>query len=125
MEKEIEVERSVIAQARSAYASWQASLHSTAVRGLIASYGNASGPVPPISLLEIGQAGSLFVTRPGVFHYVADPAELGRAARALFAMIADGKLTVDIGQRFPLRQAAEAHGALEARETIGSTLLIP
>jgi NADPH2:quinone reductase len=106
-------------------ASWNASLHSTAARGLIASYGNASGPVPPISLLEIGQAGSLFVTRPGIFHYVADPAELGRAARTLFAMIGDGKLTVDIGQRYKLRQAAEAHRALEARETMGSTLLIP
>lgn len=106
-------------------ASWQASLRSTAPRGLIASYGNASGPVPPVSLLDLTQAGSLFVTRPTVFHYIAEPAELGHAARRLFAMLASGDVKVEIGQRFPLRRAADAHRALEARETIGSTVLMP
>jgi NADPH:quinone reductase len=106
-------------------ASWQASLESTAKLGLIASYGNASGPVPPVSPMELANAGSLFLTRPALFDYIEEPEELRIAASRLFGMIRQGKVKIDIGQRFPLTEAAEAHRALEARETTGSTLLIP
>ncbi len=106
-------------------ASWAASLASLARRGLLVSYGNASGPVPPLSPLELARGGSLFLTRPTLFDYVADPAELQASAARLFAMIGSGAVPVRIGARFALADAAEAHRALEARETTGSTLLIP
>jgi len=106
-------------------ASWGASLASLARRGLMVSYGNASGPVPPFSPLELARGGSLFLTRPTLADYVADPAELQAAAARLFAMIGSGAVPVRIGARFPLADAAEAHRALEARATTGSTLLIP
>ena len=106
-------------------ASWAASMAATARRGLIVTYGNASGPVPPFSPLELNRAGSLFVTRPKLYDYVAEPHELQAAAARLFGMIGEGKLRVDIGRRLPLDQVAEAHRALEARETTGSTILLP
>jgi NADPH2:quinone reductase len=106
-------------------ASWKASLASTAKRGLIASYGNASGPVPPIAPLELARAGSLFLTRPALFDYIAEPEALRASAARLFAMIGSGKIIIEIGQRFPLSEAIEAHRALESRKTTGSTLLIP
>jgi NADPH2:quinone reductase len=106
-------------------ASWAASLASVARRGMIVSYGNASGPVPPISPLELGRAGSVFLTRPTLFDYVADPEELEHSAARLFEMVAAGVIQPQIGSRFPLLQAAEAHRALEARETVGSTILLP
>jgi NADPH2:quinone reductase len=106
-------------------ASWAASMAATARRGLIVTSGNASGPVPPFSPLELNRAGSLFVTRPKLYDYVAEPGELQAAAAKLFEMIASGRLKVDIAQRFPLDQAADAHRALEARKTVGSTILLP
>ncbi|HYJ52270.1 MAG TPA: quinone oxidoreductase [Allosphingosinicella sp.] len=106
-------------------ASWSASLASLGKRGLMASYGNASGPVPPLSPLELARGGSLFLTRPTLGDYVADPAELQASAARLFQMIRSGAVPVRIGARFPLAKAADAHRALEARETTGSTLLIP
>jgi NADPH2:quinone reductase len=106
-------------------ASWTASLASTAPRGLIVTYGNASGPVPPFSPQDLNRAGSLYVTRPKLYDYIAEPGGLQAAAARLFGMIADGALQVDIGQRLPLEAAAEAHRALEARETTGSTILLP
>jgi len=106
-------------------ASWAATLASMAARGLIASYGNASGPVPPVAPLELARAGSLFLTRPTLLNYIATPEELRASAGRLFAMIETGKLRIEIGQRFPLAAAAEAHRALEGRATTGSTLLIP
>ncbi len=106
-------------------ASWAASLASAAKRGMIVSYGNASGPVPPIAPLELGRAGSLFLTRPTLFDYIADPAELRASAGRLFEMIESGKIGIEIGQRFALADAADAHRALENRTTTGSTLLIP
>jgi NADPH2:quinone reductase len=106
-------------------ASWQASLKSAARLGMIVSYGNASGPVPPIAPLELGRAGSLFLTRPGLFDYTTAPELLRASAARLFAMIESGKVTIEIGRRFALADAIEAHKALEARETTGSTLLIP
>jgi len=106
-------------------ASWAASLACLARRGLMVSYGNASGPVPPLSPLELARGGSLFLTRPTLFDYVADPAELQASAARLFEMIKSGAVPVRIGSRFPLADAAEAHRALESRATTGSTLLIP
>ena len=92
-------------------------------RGTMVSFGNASGPVDPISPLLLSQKGSLFLTRPTLFHYVATRAELESAANELFEMVASGKIRVEIKQRFPLKDAADAHRALEARQTTGSTVL--
>ena len=92
-------------------------------RGMMVSFGNASGPVDPISPLLLAQKGSLFLTRPTLFHYIATRAELENAANELFDMVASGKVKVEIKQRFPLKDAAEAHRALEARQTTGSTIL--
>jgi NADPH2:quinone reductase len=99
------------------------SLDCLAPRGLMVSFGNASGPVEPISPLVLSQKGSLFLTRPTLFSYVATRAELEAAAAELFAMILDGKVRVEVKQRFLLQDAAAAHRALEARETTGSTVL--
>lgn len=106
-------------------ASWAASLAATARCGLVVTYGNASGPVPPFSPLDLSRAGSLFVTRPTLFDYIAEPGALQAAGEQVFAMIADGKLKIEIGQRYALADAADAHRALEARVTTGSTILIP
>jgi NADPH2:quinone reductase len=104
-------------------ATFQASLDSLAPRGLLVSYGNASGKPDPIDPLVLSQKGSLFLTRPTLYHYVATRAELLASAGALFAAIARGEIRVRIGQRFPLTEVAEAHRALEARRTTGSTVL--
>jgi NADPH2:quinone reductase len=106
-------------------ASWAASLASLGRRGLMVTYGNASGPVPPFSPLELARGGSLFLTRPTLFDYVASREELQASAARLFEMIGSGAVPVRIGARFPLADAADAHRALEARATTGSTLLIP
>ena len=92
-------------------------------RGLMVSFGNASGPPDPIAPGVLQQKGSLFLTRPTVNDYTSTRAELETAARALFAVVASGKVKVEINQRFPLKDAAEAQRALEARETSGSTVL--
>lgn len=106
-------------------ASWAASLASTAKLGLIVSYGNASGAVPPIDVHELRKGGSLFLTRPSLFDYIEEPAALAASAARLFDMIASGKIRIEIGQRFPLADAADAHRALEARQTTGATVLAP
>ncbi|WP_201030943.1 MULTISPECIES: quinone oxidoreductase family protein [unclassified Sphingobium] len=105
--------------------SWSASLALLKRRGLMVSYGNASGAVPPISLLELSRGGSLYVTRPTLFDYIATPEELARTAERLFDRMARGVVRTVVGQRFALADAADAHRALEARQTTGSTLLIP
>ena len=105
--------------------SWSASIASLKRRGLMVSYGNASGAVPPISLLELSRGGSLYVTRPTLFHYSATAEELGSLADRLFDKMAQGVVRATINQRFQLSQAAEAHRALEARRTTGSTVLLP
>ncbi|MFW2830046.1 quinone oxidoreductase family protein [Sphingomonas sp. ID0503] len=105
--------------------SWAASLASTAKRGLIASYGNASGPVPPVPPLDLSRAGSLFLTRPTLFDYVGERQELVSLADRLFTLIANGAIRIEIGQAFPLSAAADAHRALEGRQTTGSTVLLP
>jgi NADPH2:quinone reductase len=106
-------------------ASWQASLGSVARRGLVVTYGNASGPVPPFSPLELTKAGSIFVTRPTLGDYCITPEEMRASAARLFGLILNDQIKVQIGERFPLTDAAEAHRAIEARKTTGSTLLIP
>ena len=93
-------------------------------RGLMVSFGNASGPVDPIPPGILAQKGSLFLTRPTLFHYIADRAELEMAARELFDVVESGKVKIEIKQRFALKDAAEAHRALEARKTSGSTIFI-
>lgn len=105
--------------------SWSASLASLKRRGLMVTYGNASGAVPPVNLLDLTRGGSLYVTRPTLFDYIASPEELAHTAQRLFDRMASGVVKAVIGQRFALAAAAEAHRALEARETTGSTLLIP
>ena len=92
-------------------------------RGLMVTYGNASGPVPAFSPLELSRRGSLFVTRPTLFHYIATRAELQKAASELFRIVAEGGVEIVVGQRFALANAAEAHHALESRRTTGSTVL--
>jgi NADPH2:quinone reductase len=94
-------------------------------RGMMVTFGNASGPVDPISPLELSANGSLYLTRPTLFHHVRTPAELQGRADDLFAWVGSGDLDVRIGARFALRDAAEAHRALEARTTTGKVLLIP
>lgn len=106
-------------------ASWDASLASLCKRGLMVSYGNASGPVPPFSPLALARNGSLFLTRPTLADYVAQPEDLQASAARLFAMIGSGAVKVRVGARYPLARAADAHRALESRATTGSTLLIP
>lgn len=106
-------------------ATMDASLASAARRGLVVSFGNASGPPAPVPPLVLSQRGSLFLTRPTLFDYVSTTEELDTAAQALFDGILAGALPVIIGQRFGLDQAAEAHIALESRATVGSTLLLP
>jgi NADPH:quinone reductase len=93
--------------------------------GIMVSYGNASGPVPPVAPLELARRGSLFLTRPTLFHYIAGRAELERGARELFAVVGLGAVRVEIGQTYALQDAAQAHRDLEARRTVGSTVLIP
>ena len=92
-------------------------------RGLMVSFGNASGPPDPIAPGVLAQKGSLYLTRPTLFHYIAARAELESAAAELFDMVSSGKVKIEIGQRYALRDAAEAHRALEARRTTGSTVL--
>jgi NADPH:quinone reductase len=94
-------------------------------RGMMISFGNSSGPVPPIAPSELGKRGSLFLTRPSLFHYIATRAELQRAARELFAIVKSGVVKVHIGQRYPLKEAARAHQDIEARKTVGATILVP
>ena len=106
-------------------ASWGASLGSVARRGLIVTYGNASGPVPPFTPLDLLSAGSIFVTRPTLADYCRTPEEIRASAARLFELIEKGVLNIRIGARFPLRDAAEAHRAIESRATTGSTVLIP
>jgi NADPH2:quinone reductase len=105
--------------------TWEASLDSAARRGLIVSYGNASGAVTGVSLGQLAQNGSLRVTRPTLFDYYVTPDERRAGVERLWAMIRSGKVAVRIGARYFLDQAAEAHRALEARQTTGSLLLLP
>jgi NADPH2:quinone reductase len=94
-------------------------------RGLMVSYGNASGPPPAIAPLELARRGSLMLTRPSLFDYIKQRSELDAAARAVFAQVASRKLKVKVNQRYALRDTAQAHRDLEARKTVGATVLVP
>jgi len=105
-------------------ATFEGSLASLRPRGLLASFGNASGAVPPFAPLVLAQKGSLFLTRPTLAHYLA-AGELRARSGDLFAWIASGALKVCVGATFPLAAAADAHRALEGRGTTGKVLLLP
>src|SRR5262249_44288810 len=105
--------------------TFEGTLASLARRGLFVSFGNASGAPPPVPPQRLAQGGSLFLTRPTLGDYIATPEELGASAAAVFEMVGSGRIAVEVGQAFPLAQAAEAHRALESRQTVGATLLLP
>ncbi len=105
--------------------TFEASLNCLRPRGMLVSFGNASGPVPEFKPLVLSQKGSLFFTRPTLAHYTLTPAELRARANELFGWIAAGELKVRVGATFPLRRAAEAQQALESRATTGKVLLLP
>lgn len=106
-------------------ATWEASLDSTARRGLVVSFGNASGAVDGVNLGILAAKGSLFVTRPTLFDYAVTPQEKRSLMARVFAMLEKGAITPEIGQSFALTDVAEAHRAIEAGDTVGSTVLIP
>jgi NADPH2:quinone reductase len=105
--------------------TFEGTLKSLARRGVFVSFGNASGPPPPVEARQLMVNGSLFFTRPTMGDYQATTAELDASAAALFGMIGSGKVQIEIGQTFPLAEARKAHEALESRSTIGASLLIP
>ncbi|WP_263143670.1 NADPH:quinone reductase [Pseudomonas sp. RIT-PI-AD] len=105
--------------------TWEISLDCVAPRGLLVSFGNASGPVNGVNLGVLAQKGSLFVTRPTLANYADNAERLQAMADELFEMIASGKIAVEVGQRYALRDAAEAQAALTSRKTTGSTVLLP
>jgi NADPH2:quinone reductase len=105
--------------------TFEMTLASLARRGLFVSFGNSSGAVPPFEPLRLSRAGSLYLTRPTMFDYTTTRAELEESTGALFAMIASGKLRIEIGQRFKLADVRKAHEALEGRQTSGATVLLP
>ena len=105
--------------------TFSASLDCLAPLGLMITYGNSSGPVPPIDLGTLSAKGSLFITRPTLATYTAKTADLAASAAELFDVVRTGAVKIRVNQTFPLREAAAAHTALEARRTTGSTVLLP
>ena len=105
--------------------TWAASLDCLQPRGLMASFGNASGPVPPQSIAILNAEGSLYLTRPSLGAYTATRADLEASAKSLFKMVKSGKVKIAIDQRYPLGDAAQAHIDLEGRKTTGQTILVP
>ena len=93
--------------------------------GMMVTFGNASGPVPPVDTLELSKRGSLFLTRPSLFAYVAKRADLLATAQELFDVVVSGKVKIKVNQTYALRDAAQAHIDLAARKTTGSTILLP
>jgi NADPH2:quinone reductase len=106
-------------------ATFDGSLDCLAPLGLMVTFGNASGAVPPFDTGVLARKGSLFLTRPTVFTYIARREDLERGAAELFDLVRTGKVKPEIGRTWPLAAAADAHRALQARETTGSVLLIP
>ncbi len=106
-------------------ATFEGSLDSLRPTGLLVSFGNASGAVPPFDILQLSQKGSLFLTRPTLFTYTARREDLEEGARQLFRMVESGKLKVEVRGRYRLEEAAQAHRDLEGRRTTGSLVLVP
>ena len=105
--------------------TFSASLDCLAPLGLMVSYGNASGPVPPVDIGILAAKGSLFLTRPSLATYAAKRADLEKTAAELFDVVGKGAVKIQVNQTYPLKDAAQAHIALESRKTTGSTVLIP
>lgn len=105
--------------------TWEGSLNCLRPRGMMVTFGNASGPVQPISPLLLSAKGSIFLTRPTLAQYIATPEELAWRAGDLFNWVAQGALDVRVDRRYPLAEAADAHRALEGRATAGKVLLVP
>ncbi|MTV41351.1 quinone oxidoreductase family protein [Duganella radicis] len=93
--------------------------------GMMVSFGNASGPVPPFGLNELASRGSLFITRPSLMAYMARREDLEASARSLFGVVSSGEVKIDIRQRYALADVQQAHRDLEARKTTGSSILLP
>jgi NADPH2:quinone reductase len=102
-----------------------ASLDALRPLGLMVTYGNASGPVPPLAPLELARRGSLFLTRPVLFSYTSTRGDLLRTAREVFEVIGRGVVRIEIGQTYAMRDVQQAHRDLQSRRTIGSTVLLP
>ncbi len=105
--------------------TFEASLGSLRIRGTLALFGAASGPVPPFDPQRLNKAGSLVLTRPTLAHFTQDREELLWRAGDVFAAIADGTLTIRVGATYPLTEAAQAHRDLQGRKTTGSVVLVP
>ncbi len=105
--------------------SFEGSLRSLAPRGLLVSFGTASGPIPPFDLFRLNGLGSLYVTSPAFVSHTTERGELLERARQLFAALAAGIVKVEVGRRYPLAEAARAHADLQARRTMGSSILLP
>ena len=105
--------------------TFEGSLDCLQPMGLMVSFGNASGPVPKFDLALLSQKGSLYLTRPTLMAYTAQPADLQRCAQELFQVVTSGAVKIEVKQTYPLSEAAQAHRDLEARKTTGSTVLIP
>jgi NADPH2:quinone reductase len=93
--------------------------------GMLVSFGQASGPVPPFDIVTLSTKGSLYLTRPTIVTYAADRNRIAAMAREVFDVVVSGAVKIDIGQRYPLAEVARAHQDLEGRRTTGSSLLIP
>jgi NADPH:quinone reductase len=104
--------------------TFAASLDSLRKRGLLVCVGTASGPIPPIEALQLAVKGSLFVTRPALADYIADPAEKAALADEVFGHVAAGRIRIEINQRYELKDAVHAHRDLEARKTTGSSIFV-
>jgi len=105
--------------------TWETSLNCLAPRGLLVSFGNASGAVEGVNLGVLAQKGSLYVTRPTLFHYASNAENLRKMAAELFELMAKGQISAHIGARYPLKEAAKAQEALATRQTQGSSILLP
>jgi NADPH2:quinone reductase len=105
--------------------TWEGSLDCLSPLGLMVSFGNASGPAPAFTVLDLMRRGSLFATRPVLAHYIAAREDLMTTANDLFDVVASGAVKIEINQRYDLTQAEQAHRDLEARRTTGSSILIP
>jgi NADPH2:quinone reductase len=105
--------------------TWEGSLDCLSPRGLMVSFGNSSGAVPPFAPVVLSQKGSLYLTRPTLFAYAATPDALQAMADDLFAVIASGAVKIAVNQKFTLADARAAHQALHSRQTTGATILVP
>ena len=104
--------------------TFEGSLKSLKRRGVLVGCGTASGPFPPIDALQLAIQGSVYFTRPALADYIADPAERAELADALFEHVADGRIKIEINQRYELDDAVQAHRDIEAGKTTGSSIFV-